>query len=121
MSYVLGLRCVLCGAEYGPGEVTYVCPKHGHEGILDVVYDYAAIGRHLTRKSLAGRRQPSIWRYQELLPIERPELVPPLEVGWTPLYRAQRLGERWAWGNCGSRTMAATPPPRSRTGPAPSE
>jgi hypothetical protein len=40
MDHVLGLRCVLCGAEYGADEVRYVCPKHGDEGILDVVYDY---------------------------------------------------------------------------------
>lgn len=93
MSYVLGLRCVLCGAEYRPDEVAYVCPSHGHEGILDVVYDYPAIARQLTRKALAARREPSIWRYRELLPVERPELIPPLAVGWTPLYRAERLGE----------------------------
>ncbi len=55
MSHVLGLRCVLCGAEYAPSEVTYVCPKHGAEGILDVVYDYPAVARQLTREALAER------------------------------------------------------------------
>ncbi|MDI7277872.1 MAG: threonine synthase [Anaerolineae bacterium] len=94
MSYVLGLRCVLCGAEYAPDAVTYVCPKHGHEGILDVVYDYGAIAKRLTRQTLANRREPSIWRYLELLPIEDPALASPLQVGWTPLYRAGRLGQR---------------------------
>jgi len=94
MNHVLGLRCVLCGAEYRPDEVTYVCPHHGHEGILDVVYDYPAIGRHLTRETLAERREPSIWRYLELLPVSQPDLIPPLQVGWTPLYRARRLEER---------------------------
>ncbi len=94
MSYVLGLRCVLCGAEYRPDEVTYVCPRHGSEGILDVIYDYPAIGRQLNREVLAERREPSIWRYLELLPVERPDRIPPLQVGWTPLYRARRLEER---------------------------
>lgn len=94
MSHVLGLRCILCGAEYSPNEVSYICPKHGHEGILDVVYDYPAIRRRLTRKTVARRREPSIWRYLELLPVERPELIPPLQVGWTPLYHARRLAER---------------------------
>jgi threonine synthase len=94
MSYVLGLRCVLCGAEYEPNELAYVCPKHGHEGILDVVYDYRAIAGLLTREVLAARRERSIWRYRELLPVERPELASPLQVGWTPLYQARRLGER---------------------------
>ncbi len=94
MSFVQGLRCVLCGAEYEPAAVTYVCPRHGNEGILDVIYDYAAIRKRLTREALAERREPSIWRYLELLPVERPDLIPPLQVGWTPLCRARRLGER---------------------------
>ena len=38
MDHVLGLRCVLCGAEYDVSEVLYVCPKHGDEGMVDVVY-----------------------------------------------------------------------------------
>ena len=44
MDHVLGLKCVLCGAEYDVDEVLYVCPKHGDEGMVDVVYDYEFIG-----------------------------------------------------------------------------
>lgn len=94
MDQVLGLKCVLCGAEYGVDEVLYVCPRHGDEGILDVVYDYKRIGQRLTRKRLADDRNNSIWRYADLLPIADPSLAPPLQVGWTPLYRARRLEER---------------------------
>jgi len=94
MDHVLGLKCVLCGAEYDVGEVLYVCPKHGDEGILDVVYDYELIGRRLTKARLADDPTNSIWRYADLLPIADPRLIPPLQVGWTPLYRAERL-EKW--------------------------
>ena len=95
MDHVLGLKCVLCGAEYDVEEVLYVCPKHGDEGILDVVYDYDLIGRRLTKDHLARDQQTkSIWRYADLLPIADPSLAPPLQVGWTPLYRARRLEER---------------------------
>jgi threonine synthase len=94
MDHVLGLKCVLCGAEYDVGEVLYVCPRHGDEGILDVVYDYELIGRRLTRERLAEDPTDSIWRYADLLPIADPSLAPPLQVGWTPLYRAERLGKR---------------------------
>ena len=95
MDHVLGLKCVLCGAEYDVGEVLYVCPKHGNEGILDVVYDYDLIARRLTKDHLAKDQQTkSIWRYADLLPIADPSLAPPLQVGWTPLYRAERLGKR---------------------------
>ena len=35
----------------------------------------------------------TIWRYKPLLPIEPESPVPPLAVGWTPLYEAPRLAE----------------------------
>ncbi len=95
MDHVLGLKCILCGAEYDVDEVLYVCPKHGNEGALDVVYDYDLIARRLTKDHLARDQQTrSIWRYADLLPIADPSLAPPLQVGWTPLYRARRLEER---------------------------
>ncbi len=110
--HVLGLKCVLCGAEYSVDEVMYVCPKHGDEGILDVVYDYRLIGRRLTREKLAGDRNRSIWRYADLLPISRRELIPPLQVGWTPLYRADRLaaqlGLRHLWVKDDGRNPTAS-------------
>ena len=94
MDHVLGLKCVLCGAEYDISEVLYVCPKHGDEGMLDVVYDYEFIGRRLSKARLAADPTNSIWRYADLLPIADLSLAPPLQVGWTPLYRAERLAKR---------------------------
>ncbi|MBC7264540.1 MAG: threonine synthase [Chloroflexi bacterium] len=92
MDHVLGLRCVICGAEYGADEVRYVCPKHGAEGILDVIYDYDLIRQRLSREKLAANRDYSIWRYADLLPIADRTLAPPLQIGWTPLYHTRRLG-----------------------------
>jgi len=91
MDHVLGLRCVLCGAEYGVDEARYVCPKCGDEGILDVVYDYARIGRRLSPQTLARNPERTIWRYKPLLPVRADSSVPPLTVGWTPLYAVERL------------------------------
>jgi threonine synthase len=93
MDRILSLKCVLCGAEYAPGEVLYVCPKHGDEGILDVLYDYDLVGRRLTKEGLASNHDYSIWRYAPLLPVAEDGPRPPLQVGWTPLYHAQRLGD----------------------------
>lgn len=92
MKNALGFRCVLCGAEYALDDVEYVCPKHGNDGILDVVYDYDYIRPHFSKARLARNRDYSMWRYADLLPITDPALVPPLQVGWTPLYHARRLG-----------------------------
>jgi threonine synthase len=94
---VLGLKCTICGAEYSTGQVEYVCPKHGDDGILDVIYDYDQIGRQCSPAKLAHNSTFSIWRYLPLLPVD-PGTAQPLaaqatmaRVGWTPLYPAPRL------------------------------
>jgi threonine synthase len=91
MDHVKSLKCLICGQEYAPDEVEYVCPHHGDEGILDVQYHYDLIRTRLSPASLAENRDYSIWRYRPLLPIEPASPVPPLTVGWTPLYQADRL------------------------------
>jgi len=53
MEHVKSLQCVLCGKAYAPGEVDYVCPDHGSEGILDVQYDYERIARGFSKSDLA--------------------------------------------------------------------
>jgi threonine synthase len=99
MRHVIGFECTICGREYAPDEVEYVCPHHGDDGILDVRYDYEAIGRELSREALAASPERSMWRYQPLLPVD-PQATAELvagtvleSVGWTPLYPAPRLAE----------------------------
>ena len=94
MNPVRHLQCLICGAMYAPEEVAYVCPRHGQEGILDVVYDYGTIARQISRAMLESSREFSQWRYRSLLPMTPEAVVPPLRVGWTPLYRADRLAEQ---------------------------
>jgi threonine synthase len=95
MPAFIGYRCTLCGAEYGPDEVAYVCPKHGDSGNLDIVLDYGAIGAKATPAGLAATTESSLWRYLPLLPVGDPGLLgtPLRAAGWTPLYRAERLGQ----------------------------
>lgn len=92
--HIAYLECTLCKAQYAPDEVRYVCPKHGNAGILDVVYDYPAINAGTSPAQIAASRDPSIWRYADLLPVQDARRsAPPLQVGWTPLYAAERLGQ----------------------------
>jgi threonine synthase len=91
VDHVTSLKCLICGREYGPDEIDYVCPRHGDEGIVDVQYDYGLIARRIDPQRLAAAREPTIWRYRPLLPIRPDSPVPPLTVGMTPLYRADRL------------------------------
>jgi threonine synthase len=78
---------------YAPDEVRYVCPKHGDVGLLDVLYDYERIKSQVTPSDISKSKDFSIWRYWDLLPIDDRLAVPPLRVGWTPLYNAKRLGK----------------------------
>jgi threonine synthase len=91
MDHVRCLTCLICGAAYRPDEIDYVCPKHGDDGIVDVRYDYDLIGQRISPALLAQDRNHTIWRYTPLLPIKPDSPTPPLAVGWTPLYRADRL------------------------------
>ncbi len=99
MDHVLGLRCTICGAEYGPAEATYICPKHGNDGTLDVVYDYRRIAERISPSSLAANPERSMWRYLPLLPMEEGPAHRLISgtilahVGSTPLLPAPRLAE----------------------------
>ena len=123
MNHLIGYKCSICGQEYGPTEVEYVCPRHGDDGVLDAIYDYAAINAQLSPARLAQHQSAealNLFRYRPLLPVDSSVPDLPLQVGWTPLYRAPRLEKLWASAKCGSRTTAACPPPRSRIAPVPS-
>ncbi len=91
MDHILHLKCLICGKTYRPGEIDYVCPDHGNEGIVDVQYDYDLIGRQISQGDLLHSTDYTIWRYKPLLPVKPDAAVPPLTVGWTPLYRTERL------------------------------
>lgn len=101
MAEILKLQCVVCGHVYQPEAAMYTCPACGEVGVLDVLYDYAALRAQLDRDALRTVIEPTIWRYRDLLPV-KPETRPPLlPVGWTPLLDssrlAQKLGVRRAW------------------------
>ena len=56
MEFVTGLKCVFCGAFYST-RVTYTCPACGITGTLDVQYDYPAIAKRLTKRSLGKSKE----------------------------------------------------------------
>jgi threonine synthase len=97
VEFVTGLRCVFCEGVY-PARQIHTCPRCGIQGILDVQYDYRAIGRRLTRRALAKRGEFSHWRYHELLPVRAASAVPALTVGWTPLTPAPALARHLGIG-----------------------
>ena len=98
---MVGLQCVVCDRMYparrDPGGVR-TCPRCGEAGILDVQYDYRAVGRRLTRRAMAARADQSQWRYREVLPVGAASLVPSLAVGGTPLSAAPVLARHLGIG-----------------------
>ncbi|MCX7793921.1 MAG: threonine synthase [Thermodesulfovibrionales bacterium] len=88
MGYVQGLKCRECGREY-PVEPIYVCEFCF--GPLEVIYDYKKIAKVLTKRKIQQRGK-NLWRYKELLPVEG-EPVAGINAGFTPLVKAERLGE----------------------------
>ena len=91
MKNVIHAKCVKCGKIYEPVPDLTNCTCGG---ILDIIYDYDYIKTQLTKEKLAVRRDNSMWRYRELLPVEETTPAPPLRVGWSPLYEAGRLAEQ---------------------------
>ncbi len=58
---------------------------------LLVRYDLKRAAASLTKDSLADR-EPDLWRYREVLPVEHDENIVNLGEGFTPLVHASRLG-----------------------------
>ena len=88
MKNVKYAQCVKCGKIY---EATPNLTNCQCGGILDIIYDYDYIKTVLTKEKLAARRDNSMWRYRELLPVEEDTPNTPLRVGWSPLYQADAL------------------------------
>jgi threonine synthase len=57
---------------------------------LLVRYDLRQAARSLTKESLKGRAS-NLWRYREVLPVERDENIVTLGEGWTPLTYTPKL------------------------------
>jgi threonine synthase len=86
--FMKALKCRECGREY-PLAATHVCEFDF--GPLEVVYDYPLIKRALSRSAIESRPE-TMWRYRELLPVADDPTVG-VEVGFTPLIKADRLAK----------------------------
>src|SRR5579885_1184260 len=83
------LRCRECGKFWGNTPKSF-CEECFSP--LEVAYDYDAVKKIASKKSL-GSRNFNMWRYSELLPL--PEgFSAPNSVGGTPLVRANHLGKK---------------------------
>ena len=86
MSYARALRCRKCGQEYPlqPMGMCGFCLSP-----LDVIYDYKAMAKAVTKEKLA-EGPLGMWRYRDMLPAEDKEVD--IGTGFTPLIEADNLG-----------------------------
>jgi threonine synthase len=61
-------------------------------------YNLQQAARTLTKEAL-GQRPATLWRYEEVLPVQDPAAMLTLGEGWTPLFHTPRLGERIGCAN----------------------
>lgn len=93
MKHIKGYKSVASGNfyPYEPGVMKYLCDKTGEN--LEVIYDYDYIRTNFSKKDLENNRNYSIWRYAPMLPVKTLDHIPPLQIGWTPLYHSKKLGK----------------------------
>lgn len=92
MKKIKHLKCSKCGETFDES-VMYHCTHCGTEGTLDVIFDLDEVKKTLTREYLDNNKNYNEWRYLPILPLEGLSGAAPLHVGWTPMYKSERLEE----------------------------
>jgi threonine synthase len=90
MSFLSHLECSKCKAVLDADSVQTVCACGSP---LLVRYDLGEAARNVSPKELE-KRAADMWRYRELLPVRDAKHVLSMGEGWTPVWRAQRLGKQ---------------------------
>ena len=75
-----------------PLDLHYSCPRCG--GILEVIYDYAALDKSEAVATFTKSTLTSLWRFAPLLPVGEAANRISLGEGNTPLLLAERLGKK---------------------------
>lgn len=87
-SYFTHLECSVCQRHYDAGKLRTISPCCSRP--LLAQYDLAALIQDVSRDEIT-RREATMWRYHELLPVQAREYVMTLGEGMTPLLSAPRL------------------------------
>lgn len=94
--FVSHLECALCQKRYDALQAHNLCSDCQRP--LWVRYDLATVRKSASKTDLI-RRQPTLWRYQELLPLRDPAHAVSLGEQMTPVLHTKRLGAHFGIHN----------------------
>ena len=83
------LKCSRCGKKYPVDKPINLCSCGGP---LFVEYDYYELRKKLKPEDLNRRKEKSLWKFWELLPVFKEENAVSLGEGGTPLLPSKKLG-----------------------------
>ena len=89
-SFLTHLECSMCDQRLKADHLWNLCPDCKKP--LLARYDLEAVRDAINPEGIVGR-EPNLWRYHELLPVRDPSHVLCLGEGFTPLIKADRLGQ----------------------------
>jgi threonine synthase len=104
-SFLTHLECGRCGTRYDAAVPQGLCACGSP---LLARYDLAGAGAQAEPSAFAGR-EPSLWRYHELLPVQSPEAIVTLGEGMTPVIGMPRLGAEWGIGRLAMKDEGLLP------------
>ena len=88
-SFLTNLECTYCGLKLSADEPHRTCPDCGK--VLYPRYDLQAASQALKPDDLRDR-PANMWRYFEVMPVRDEANVVTLGEGFTPIFKAERLG-----------------------------
>jgi threonine synthase len=89
-------QCNACGYTHPYTALVETCPECGGDW-LDFVYNLDETAQLWRRELLY--RDPTMWRYWELLPLLHTDNIVSMGEGWTPLLHTENLGSMLRHGN----------------------
>ena len=92
-SFLDHLQCTACGRDFSADQLHTVCPDCGK--VLFARYDLSSARKSMPRDF--SHRPPTMWRYQELMPVREQANIVSLGEGMTPLLHAARIGRTYGF------------------------
>ncbi|KAG7367441.1 pyridoxal-phosphate dependent enzyme [Nitzschia inconspicua] len=93
LSTLMHLECSMCTKSFDAKQLINMCPTC--QSPLFARYNLEKAKETMTPKALKERTHNtgSLWRYEEVLPIQQKDYMLSLGEGWTMLHHAKRLGD----------------------------